>query len=93
VKGTVSGRRAFASWAVQANRPTSGLGHELPVGVTTSAFRMSTQTGHCGPVCGLPFGDDWCWSILAAGRHRMPFCNMGANVRVGLGDSLYLGQG
>jgi 3,5-dioxohexanoate:acetyl-CoA acetone transferase len=43
------------------------------------------------------FGDDWCWSILAAGRNQMPFCTMagtmGANVRVGLEDSVYLGKG
>jgi len=43
------------------------------------------------------FGDDWCWSILAAGRNQMPFCTlagtMGANVRVGLEDSIYLGKG
>jgi len=43
------------------------------------------------------FGDSYYWSILAAGRHQMPFITMGAvmggNVRVGLEDSLYLGKG
>jgi len=43
------------------------------------------------------FGDAYQWSILAAGRHQMPLCTlgatMGANVRVGLEDSLYLGKG
>jgi uncharacterized protein (DUF849 family) len=43
------------------------------------------------------FGEDWRWSILAAGRHQMPLCTMaatmGANVRVGLEDSLYLAKG
>jgi uncharacterized protein (DUF849 family) len=43
------------------------------------------------------FGGDYKWSILAAGRHQMPLCTlaatMGANVRVGLEDSLYLGKG
>jgi len=43
------------------------------------------------------FGDAYRWSILAAGRHQMPFltmaATMGANVRVGLEDSLYLGKG
>jgi uncharacterized protein (DUF849 family) len=43
------------------------------------------------------FGDDFLWSILAAGRHQMGLCTMGAimggNVRVGLEDSLYLGKG
>ena len=38
------------------------------------------------------FGDDYVWSVLAAGRHQMPFTTMaaimGGNVRVGLEDSL-----
>lgn len=43
------------------------------------------------------FGADYLWSILAAGRHQMNLCTMGAimggNVRVGLEDSLYIGKG
>jgi uncharacterized protein (DUF849 family) len=43
------------------------------------------------------FGDDYVWSILAAGRHQMPLITMGAvmgaSVRVGLEDSLYLEKG
>ena len=43
------------------------------------------------------FGDDYQWSILAAGRHQLPFVSIGAimggNVRVGLEDSLYAGAG
>jgi uncharacterized protein (DUF849 family) len=43
------------------------------------------------------FGGDYVWSVLAAGRHQMPFITagavMGGNVRVGLEDSLYLGRG
>jgi uncharacterized protein (DUF849 family) len=43
------------------------------------------------------FGSDYQWSILAAGRHQMPLCTMGAtmgaNVRVGLEDSIYLAKG
>lgn len=43
------------------------------------------------------FGDDYHWSVLGAGRHQMPLLTyasiMGANVRVGLEDSLYLGRG
>jgi len=44
-----------------------------------------------------PFGDYYQWSILAAGRHQMGLCTMGAvmggNVRVGLEDSLYIAKG
>jgi len=43
------------------------------------------------------FGDQYHWSILAAGRHQLPLITMGAvmggNVRVGLEDSLYIGKG
>lgn len=42
------------------------------------------------------FGQDHHWSVLAAGRHQIPFTTMaatlGGNVRVGLEDSLYLGR-
>ncbi len=43
------------------------------------------------------FGDQYAWSVLAAGRHQLPFVTMaaiqGGNVRVGLEDSIYLGKG
>jgi uncharacterized protein (DUF849 family) len=43
------------------------------------------------------FGDDYVWSVLAAGRHQMTFCTnaamLGGSVRVGLEDSLYLSKG
>lgn len=43
------------------------------------------------------FGDDYHWSVVAAGRHQMQFTTiaglLGGNVRVGLEDSLYLGKG
>lgn len=43
------------------------------------------------------FGDQYHWSVLAAGRFQFPLCTMaatmGANVRVGLEDNLYIGKG
>ena len=43
------------------------------------------------------FGEDYHWSVLAAGRHQMNFVTqaaiMGGHVRVGLEDSLYIGKG
>jgi uncharacterized protein (DUF849 family) len=43
------------------------------------------------------FGAQYLWSVMAAGRHQMPFITMGAingaSVRVGLEDSLYAGKG
>ncbi len=43
------------------------------------------------------FGTDYNWSVLAAGRHQMPFATqsalLGGSVRVGLEDSLFIGKG
>jgi uncharacterized protein (DUF849 family) len=43
------------------------------------------------------FGEDYVWSVLAAGRSQMPLITqaamMGGHVRVGLEDSLYIGRG
>ncbi len=43
------------------------------------------------------FGDDYEWSVLAAGRHQMPFATqaamLGGNLRVGMEDSLFIGPG
>ena len=43
------------------------------------------------------FGDDYVWSVLAAGRFQMPFITqaamLGGNVRVGLEDSLFIEKG
>jgi uncharacterized protein (DUF849 family) len=43
------------------------------------------------------FGEDYRWSVLAAGRHQMPFATqaamLGGSVRVGLEDSLFIGKG
>lgn len=43
------------------------------------------------------FGDDFVWSVCAAGRQQLSMCTaaltMGGNVRVGMEDSLYAGRG
>jgi uncharacterized protein (DUF849 family) len=43
------------------------------------------------------FGEAYEWSVLAAGRHQMPFATqaaiLGGNLRVGLEDSLYIAKG
>lgn len=43
------------------------------------------------------FGNDYVWSVLAAGRHQMPLITqaalLGGHVRVGLEDSLHIGRG
>ncbi len=52
---------------------------------------------HMHNVANKLFGDDYEWSVLAAGRHQMPFgtqsAMLGGNLRVGLEDSLYIRRG
>ncbi|MFT0548962.1 3-keto-5-aminohexanoate cleavage protein [Allopusillimonas ginsengisoli] len=52
---------------------------------------------HMRAIADKLFGDDYYLSVLAAGKHQMPFVTMsallGGNVRVGLEDSLYLSKG
>ena len=52
---------------------------------------------HARRIANKLFGNDYQWSVLAAGRHQMNFVTMaamlGGNVRVGLEDSLYIGKG
>ncbi len=55
------------------------------------------NVAHMKHIADKLFGEDYCWSILAGGRHQLPLVTMGAimggNVRVGLEDSLYIGKG
>ena len=52
---------------------------------------------HMHTVADRLFGDSYEWSVLAAGRHQMPFATqaamLGGNVRVGMEDSLFVGPG
>ncbi|MGH6967535.1 MAG: 3-keto-5-aminohexanoate cleavage protein [Stellaceae bacterium] len=55
------------------------------------------NVAHAKRIADKLFGEQYYWSILAAGRHQLPLISMGAimggNVRVGLEDSLYIGKG
>ena len=52
---------------------------------------------HARHIANKLFGDEYEWSVMAAGRSQMPFATAGAlsggNVRVGLEDSLYIERG
>ncbi|MBS0474124.1 MAG: 3-keto-5-aminohexanoate cleavage protein [Proteobacteria bacterium] len=86
------------------------LAHFVDAGLVKPPFFVQTIFGILGGIGPDPqcvtfmrdtanrlFGNDYQWSVLAAGRHQMPLLTqaavMGANVRVGLEDSLYLGRG
>jgi uncharacterized protein (DUF849 family) len=51
---------------------------------------------HMRSIANRLFGDEFYWSVLAAGRHQLGFVTlsaiMGGHVRVGLEDSLYIGK-
>ena len=55
------------------------------------------NVAHMKTIADRLFGEQYHWSILAAGRHQLPLITMGAimggSVRVGLEDSLYIGKG
>jgi uncharacterized protein (DUF849 family) len=88
----------------------SNLAHFADRGLVEPPFFVQTIFGILGGIAPTPgnllhmkaeadrlFGDDYRWSVLAAGRHQMPLATMGAiagsSVRVGLEDSIYLGKG
>ena len=55
------------------------------------------NVAHMKRIADKLFGDQYHWSVLAAGRHQLPFVSMaaimGGNVRIGLEDSIYVGKG
>jgi uncharacterized protein (DUF849 family) len=86
------------------------LAHFVDAGLVKPPFFVQTIFGILGGIGPDPqcvtfmrdtanrlFGNDYHWSVLAAGRHQVPLLThaavMGANMRVGLEDSLYLGRG
>ncbi|MFT6774205.1 MAG: hypothetical protein ACJA1L_001917 [Paracoccaceae bacterium] len=86
------------------------LAHFVDAGLVKPPFLVQSIFGILGGIGAEPenvafmkstadrlFGDDYVWSVLAAGRHQMPFITqaalLGGNVRVGLEDSLYIGKG
>jgi len=86
------------------------LAHFVDRGLIKPPFFVQTIFGILGGIGADPdnllhmrriadklFGDDYLWSVLAAGRHQMNFTTLagihGGNVRVGLEDSIYIGKG
>jgi len=66
-------------------------------GILGGAGADSENLLHAKRIADKLFGNQYRWSVMASGRHQMPFLTMGAingaNVRVGLEDSLYSGKG
>ncbi len=70
---------------------------QMIYGILGGAGADMDNLTHMHSIASKLFGDDFEWSVLAAGRHQMPFAtqaaSMGGNLRVGLEDSLYIGKG
>ena len=68
---------------------------QMVFGVLGGAGADLDNLWHMQAVAKRLFGDSFEWSVLAAGRHQMPFATqsamLGGNLRVGLEDSLYIG--
>ncbi len=66
-----------------------GIMGALPASVENLLFLLETAR--------RTFGQDFVWSVCAAGRFQMPLCTaglvLGGNVRVGMEDSLWLEKG
>jgi uncharacterized protein (DUF849 family) len=70
---------------------------QLIVGILGGIGADPDNLLHMRSVARRLFGNDLEWSVLAAGRHQMALATVGAvcgaNVRVGLEDSVYLAKG
>lgn len=68
---------------------------QLIYGILGGAGADPDNLMHMHGIAQKLFGDDYEWSVLAAGQHQMPFAvqaaSLGGNLRVGLEDSLYIG--
>ena len=71
---------------------------QMVFGILGGAGAELDNLVHMHRVADRLFGaENYEWSVLAAGRHQMPFATqsamLGGNLRVGLEDSLYIGKG
>ncbi len=70
---------------------------QMVLGILGGAGADPDNLMHLHHIAQKLFGDNYEWSVLAAGRHQMPFATqaalLGGNLRVGLEDSLYIGRG
>ena len=75
----------------------SATGESMPLRSSGGIGAEPENLMHMRSVADRLFGDDYYLSVLAAGRHQMPFSTLsavlGGNVRVGLEDNIYINKG
>ena len=85
------------AWFVDAGMIKPPFFIQMIYGILGGAGADPDNLMHMHSIAQKLFGEDFEWSVLAAGRHQMPFATqaatMGGNLRVGLEDSLYIGKG
>ena len=85
------------AWFVDAGLIKPPFFIQMIYGILGGAGADPDNFLHMHSIATRLFGQDFEWSVLAAGRHQMPFATLsasiGGNLRVGLEDSLYIGKG
>ena len=85
------------AWFVEQGRVEPPFFVQMVFGVLGGMGADLDNLMHLKKVADRLFGDDYEWSVLAAGRRQMPFATqaalLGGNLRVGLEDNLYIGRG
>lgn len=84
------------AWFVDEGLINPPLFIQMVFGILGGAGADLDNLMHMHTIANKLFGEDaYEWSVLAAGRHQMPFATqsaiLGGNLRVGLEDSIYIG--
>ncbi len=84
------------AWLVDKGMVSEPFFVQMVFGVLGGVGADLDNLMHMHTIADRLFGKSYEWSVLAAGRHQMPFCTqsamLGGNLRVGLEDSLYIGK-
>lgn len=85
------------AWFVDSGMIKPPFFIQMIYGILGGAGADPDNLMHMHSIAQKLFDDDFEWSVLAAGRHQMPFATqaaiMGGNLRVGLEDGLYISKG
>ncbi len=85
------------AWFVDKGMVTPPFFVQMVFGVLGGVGADLDNLMHMHTIANKLFGADYEWSVLAAGRHQMPFATqaamLGGNLRVGLEDSLFIDKG
>lgn len=86
-----------AAWLIDQGWIEPPIFVQLVFGILGGVGADLDNLMHMHTVADRLFGASYEWSVLAAGRHQMPFATqaamLGGNVRVGMEDSLFVGPG